>query len=91
MRRKEIKCPKCRGTGCIEYEAGLIMLPCLDCEGNGIILEPYKTVGEIFKGEVENAGDNVGGTGQANQPDGGEDTGKPKSPRKRKARKKAGA
>lgn len=83
MRGKEIPCPKCGGMGYLEYEAGLIRLPCLNCEGNGIILEVENADGEIeYK-----IGDR--GAGQDNQSDGGEDTSKPPKPRKSKKRKKA--
>ncbi len=86
MRGNEKTCSSCNGKGYIEYEAGLIRLPCLDCEGNGVIFVPYKTVKEIFKGEADDRG-----AGRAYTDDGGEDTGKPTKPRKRKTRKKARA
>ena len=30
-----MKCPKCAGKGFMEYEAGLIMVECADCQGTG--------------------------------------------------------
>jgi len=32
-----MKCPKCQGLKYLEYEAGLIRLPCQECKGTGEI------------------------------------------------------
>jgi len=69
-----MKCPECEGKGYKEYEAGLIQVQCRECNGTGEIPDDNPT---------------DGGTGSDNQPARGADTGKPKQPKKQKAKRKA--
>ncbi len=69
-----MKCPKCKGEGFIEYEAGLIQVECKECKGTGEIPD-------------DNTGDS--GIGRDTQNIGSDNPSKPKRTSKSKAKKKA--
>ena len=82
-----MKCPKCEGKGYKEYEAGLIQIPCKECNATGEV-HGWK-LDQILERESK-ANDNIdAGARSDDKPIGSPDTGKPSKPKKRKARRKA--
>lgn len=35
--RVKRKCPRCKGSGYVEYDGGVIVMPCNECKGTGKI------------------------------------------------------
>ena len=44
-RPSRIKCPGCKGSGWKEYDGGVVVMPCIECKGQG----------RITRGESKNA------------------------------------
>ena len=82
-----MECPECGGKGYKEYEAGLIQIPCKECNATGEV-SGWK-LDQILERESK-ANDNTdAGARPDDKPIGSPDTGKPKQSSKRKARRKA--
>lgn len=86
------QCSQCKGLRYVEYEHGLIRLPCRNCQGTG-----SQEVASILKGDEQYAEehdsgdgpyDTIGVGGDDSFPT-GEDSSKPELSKKRKSRKKA--
>lgn len=83
-----MKCPKCEGRGYKEYEAGLIQIPCKECNATGEV--PGWKLDQILEcGSKSNDNPTDRGAGPDNKPARGADTSKPKQLKKSRARTKA--
>ena len=82
-----MECPNCGGKGYKEYEAGLIQVPCEECNTTGEV--PGWKLDQILEREGK-SDDNTSdeGAGPDNQPARSPDTSKPSKPKKRRVRKK---
>ena len=82
-----MECSECGGKGYKEYEAGLIQVPCKECEATGDV--PGWKLDQILKREGKtNDNPTDEGAGSDDKPTRGPDTGKPSKPKKRRAKKK---
>lgn len=87
--QKEV-CSQCKGLKYIEYEHGLIRLPCKACRGTSKQeIAPIVEGGEEYVFDTSDGPIDITGVGSANADIISEDSSKPKLPKKRKARKKA--
>ena len=82
-----MQCPNCEGKGYKEYEAGLIQIPCKECNTTGEV--PGWKLDQILKHEGK-SDDNTSdeGTRSDDQSTRGTNSRKPSKPKKRRVRKK---
>ena len=95
-------CPKCEGKGFIEYESGVIMVKCAECNGTGEIDDSpkYLIIPEALPGKTldetadiarkiikASKDDSISGIGRIDNPAGEPNPSKPKQPSKPKSKK----